>query len=442
MKIAVIGSGISGLGAAWLLDRHHEVTLYEAGDRFGGHTNTVTLDDEGRQVPVDTGFIVFNEINYPHLCGLFRELGVAARDSDMSFAASLDDGRLEYAGDNLRTLFAQRRNLLRPSHWRMLAAILRFNRLAREWLAGEPDERMTLGDFLDEHRFPRELSERYLLPMAAAIWSAPTGSMRDFPALSFLRFFRNHGLLQVRNRPQWKTVAGGGRVYVQRIIETLGERARLNTAVTGVRRNGGQVIVRDSRGGEARYDQVVMAGHADQSLAILEDADETERNVLGAFRFQSNRAWLHSDTTLMPHRRRLWASWNYLADARTGDRSDVVVSYWMNRLQSLDTRRPLFVTLNPAREPDPALTWYSVDYDHPVFDAAAIRAQSRLSAIQGQRRVWFCGAWTAYGFHEDGLRSAVRVAERLDAPPPWKVPAWPEPHAEADSTPVLEGLGS
>lgn len=441
MRIAVIGSGIAGLGAAWLLAREHDVVLYEAAERFGGHTHTVTVREGDRDVPVDTGFIVFNERNYPHLTALFRALDVPAQDSDMSFGASLDGGRLEYAGDNLLKLFAQPRNLLRPGHWRMLTAILRFNRLATTWLDYERDERLTLGDFLERHAFPRELAADYLLPMAAAIWSAPTARILDFPAVTFLRFFRNHGLLQVRDRPQWRTVTGGGQVYVRRMIEALGDRARSGTAVVGVRRTPHGIRVRDEHGGESRFHHVVMAGHADRSLSILEDADPEERSVLGAFRFQPNRAWLHSDPSLMPRRRRTWSSWNYLS-GRSGKGDDgVVVSYWMNRLQALATRRDYFVTLNPVRPPDPALTWHRVDYDHPVFDAAAIRAQQRLPTMQGRRGTWFCGAWTAYGFHEDGLRSAVRVAEGLGVSIPWRVPEKTLTSPDPSVPPSFEEVG-
>ncbi|MDQ2070219.1 NAD(P)/FAD-dependent oxidoreductase [Natronospira bacteriovora] len=446
MRIAVVGSGISGLGAAWLLSAEHEVVLYESATRFGGHTNTVTVREGDRHVPVDTGFIVFNDLNYPHLSSLFRHLGVASAESDMSFAASLGEGEIEYAGDNLLKLFAQPANLFRPSHWRMLADILKFNQRAIDWLdqqagkRGGGEQALTLGQFLHHHGFGMELSERYLLPMAAAIWSAPMARILDFPAISFLRFFRNHGLLQVNERPQWRTVTGGGREYVRRLIEPLGDRAIAGIGVEGIRRTPAGVLVRDSNGHEAEYEQVVLASHADQSLALLEDADEQERRVLSAFRFQANRAWLHSDSRLMPRRRRVWASWNYLADRRTREDSRVAVSYWMNRLQPLASERNYFVTLNPAQRPDPAVTWHCVDYEHPVFDLSALRAQEHLPAIQGQRGLWFCGAWTAYGFHEDGLRSAVNVCNAMGVHAPWQQGVADSRRRLAPPAPAVEAL--
>jgi len=420
MRIAVIGSGISGLGAAWLLDKTHEVTLYESASRFGGHTNTVSVSEAGREIAVDTGFIVFNDQNYPHLSALFRHLEVPVTDSDMSFAASIAKGRIEYAGDNLLTLFAQPANLLRPSHWRMLRDIVRFNRLALAWLDEQPDGSLSLDQFLADKGLGPELAERYLLPMAAAIWSAPMQEIRSFPALSFLRFFRNHGLLQVTGRPQWRTVVGGGREYVKRILDQLGQRAAVDAGVVSVKRSPRGVLVRDEHGHEAEYQQVIMACHADQSLAILEDANQDESDILSAFRFQANRAYLHSDSTLMPRRRGVWAAWNYLSAGTQKATQSVSVSYWMNRLQPLNSQRDYFVSLNPPEQPNPALTWYTTDYDHPVFDAGAIRAQDRLKEIQGRDGVWFCGAWTAYGFHEDGLRSAVNVVNAMGHRAPWQ----------------------
>jgi uncharacterized protein len=422
MRIAIIGSGISGLASAWLLSREHEVFLYESQGRFGGHTNTVDVCEDGRRIPIDTGFIVFNERNYPHLTGLFGELGVPVADSDMSFSASIAGGAIEYGGEGLATLFAQPANLFRPGHWRMLSDILRFNRCALRWLNSRSsmDEALTMGDFLLRNGFSPELSERYLLPMAAAIWSAPAASIRGFPALSFLRFFRNHGLLQLSDRPQWRTVVGGGREYVRRILSDLGERALPCAAVTRVTAASNAVLVRDSRGGDQAYDQVVMACHADQALALLAEPEARTRDVLSAFRFQPNRAWLHSDPALMPSRRRVWSAWNYLADDTTREDSRVAVSYWMNRLQPLPAKRDYFVTLNPSHPPASSLTWHRVDYEHPVFDLAAIKAQGKLPGIQGRDGIWYCGAWTGNGFHEDGMRSAVRVANALGIQAPWQ----------------------
>ena len=431
MKIAVIGTGISGLAAAWLLRRHGEVTVYEKNTYAGGHSNTV--DTPGGQA-VDTGFIVFNEHNYPQLTAMFHHLRVASEPGDMSFAASIDQGRVEYAGDNLNTLFAQRRNLLSIAHWRMLGDILRFNRAAKRALQGGLDPQVTLRGFLEGGGFSGELWWRYLLPMAAAIWSCPMDSMLEFPAASFLRFFHNHGLLNLVERPRWRTVTGGSREYVKKLLEPLRGRAYLDTAVTAVRRTTDGVKVWDVRGGEALYDQVVMAAHGDQTLALLAGATPLERKLLGAFRYQDNRALLHTDAGLMPKRREVWASWNYLADDSGDERARVSVTYWMNKLQNLGKAPDYFVSLNPLREPRAGSVIYETRYEHPVFTREAMQAQERLHEIQGADRIWFCGAWSGYGFHEDGLRSAVRVVQAMGHPIPWlegepvqddaTVPAW------------------
>ena len=416
MKIAVIGTGISGLAAAWLLHRHAEVTVYEQAGQAGGHSNTV-------QVPggpaVDTGFIVFNERNYPHLTALFRHLGVGSQASDMSFSASIGAGRVEYAGDNLNTLFAQRWNLLSRAHWRMLLDIARFNRDAKRALRSGLELELTLGEFILRGGYGDELSRRYLLPMAAAIWSCPVGAMLKFPAASFLKFFENHGLLDLMQRPRWRTVTGGSREYVAKLTTALGPRLRLGTQVTGVRRLPDGVHVWDAAGGKAVYDRVIMATHADQSLALLGGATRRERELLGAFRYQDNHAVLHSDPALMPKRRNVWAAWNYLAQDADHPGSRVSVTYWMNRLQSLPDEQQYFVTLNPLREPDPASVIYSTTYAHPVFTREAMQAQLHLDEIQGRDRIWFCGAWCGYGFHEDGLRSAVQVVQSMGQRIPW-----------------------
>jgi predicted NAD/FAD-binding protein len=371
-------------------------------------------------VPVDTGFIVFNERNYVHLTALFERLGVATRDSDMSFAVSLDQGAYEYAGDNLPSLFAQRRNLLRIGHWRMLSGILKFNREAGRWLAAGGQPGISLGEYLDRGRYGNELRHRYLLPMGAAIWSCPVAEMLEFPAASFLAFFRNHGLLEVTGRPQWKTVTGGSHTYVRRMLADLEGNVRLDEGVTGVRRTPDGVRVRTVRGGEEHFDAAVMACHADQSLALLEDASRLERNVLGAFRYQRNHALLHSDPALMPSRRRAWSSWNYLGERVGGPGSRVSVTYWMNRLQRLTSSSQYFVTLNPLRDPAPGALIYQTEYDHPVYDRNALEAQGRLGQLQGRAGIWFCGGYCGYGFHEDALASAVNVAAALGVRAPWQ----------------------
>jgi len=418
LDIAVIGSGIAGLGTAWLLGRRHRVTLYEANDYLGGHTHTHLVEDgKGGAVAVDTGFIVCNRPNYPHLFGLFETLGVETQATEMSFGMSMDGGRLEYSGDNLDTLFAQRANLLRPSFLRMVAEILRFNRLGKSALAGNGLGDLSLGDFLERNRLSPRLTDDYLLPMAAAIWSCPTRRMRDFPARSFLQFFDNHGLLSINDRPQWETVVGGSRRYVERMLAEQRFEALPSHPVTRVERGEHGVFLPEYR---RRFDAVVMAGHADRMLAALDRPDPTESDVLGAFRFQENRAFLHRDTRLMPTRRKIWSSWNYLGrrDAE-GDRA-VAVTYWMNHLQRLDAAHDWLVTLNPFEPPQDGLVEREITYHHPVFDARAIAAQARLPDLQGHRRTFYAGAWTGYGFHEDGLGAAVAVARRLGAPIPWE----------------------
>jgi uncharacterized protein len=420
MRIAVIGGGIAGLGAAWALRERHQVTLYERAGALGGHSNTVDVTVDGRTIPVDTGFIVYNEVNYPNLTRLFGALGVAAEPSDMSFAVSIGGGALEYSGTDLAGLIAQKRNLARPRFWRMVRDVLRFYREARAALAHDPGPELTLGEFLRRGRYSAGFLDDHLLPMGAAIWSTPLAQMLDFPFVTFARFFENHGLLQVSGRPRWRTVTRGSRQYVARLARALGPAAIRHAGATRIRRLPGEVELTDTTGETRRFDQVVLACHGDQALALLDDADDAERRILGAFRFQANRAMLHRDPALMPRRRSAWASWNYLAPDRAAARDGVVsLTYWMNRLQNLDPAVPLFVTLNPPQPPRAALVHASVDYEHPLFDGAAIRAQAAMPAIQGARRTWFAGAWLGYGFHEDGLRSGLAVARALGASVPW-----------------------
>ena len=418
MKIAVVGAGISGLASAWLLNQRHEVTLFEAGDYFGGHTHTVNIEVAGARCAVDTGFLVFNHRTYPHLTALFRALEVDTVASDMSFAVSLAEPDLEWAGSSLATLFAQRRNLSRPGFWRMLQDTLRFNRAT----AGALPE-MTLGDYLAQQRYSAEFRDWYLLPMAAAIWSCPTRAMLDYPLLTFVRFARNHGLLQIFDRPQWRTVKGGGREYVERIVTQLDD-VRLATPVRSVLRDADGVWLGLTGGDCERFDEVVLACHSDQAIDLLgAAASAAERRILGAIRYQPNRAVLHTDTRLLPRDQRVWSAWNYMA-GRAQDGHDgaqpVSVSYLINQLQPLPVSTPVIVSLNPHIEPDPATVIGDYDYDHPLFDLAAIAAQTQLEAIQGVARLWFCGAWGGYGFHEDGLASALAVANRLGCRAPWQ----------------------
>lgn len=420
-RIAVVGGGISGLGAAWALARHHDVTVFEANARPGGHSNTVEVDYDGKAIAVDTGFIVFNDWNYPNLTRLFAHLDVPAIKSDMSFAVSVGQGQcrgeLEWSGNNLATLFAQRRNLLHPSFHRMWYDILRFNKSAVKDLAAGRMTGRSLGDYLAHGRYSDSFMLDYLLPMGAAIWSAPLGEMMDFPAETFANFFRNHGLLSINDRPQWYTVQGGSREYVKRLLADRNFALHLHMPVHAVQRDIDGVNIVTSRG-TSRFDQVILACHADQALRLLDDqATPQERSLLGNFRFQPNRAVLHRDPALMPRRRKVWASWNYLSEPRRDLQRRVGLTYWMNLLQSIDSSRPLFVTMNPVAEPREDLVFAEFAYEHPLFDRAAIDAQGRLGEIQGKDRLWFCGAWCKYGFHEDGFTSGLRVAEALGATP-------------------------
>jgi len=427
LRIAVIGSGISGLSAAWLLSRAHEVTVYEKADRPGGHSNTLVAPCPEGDVPVDTGFIVYNELNYPNLTALFETLGVETRASEMSFAASISDakgGRFEYSGSGLNGLFGDRRNILRPRMWRMLAEILRLYRFAPGLLDQSGLDRKPLGEFLREQGYSSALREDHLLPMCAAIWSLPLARVEEFPALAFLRFFDNHGLMRLTGRPLWRTVSGGSREYVKRLAAPLGDRLRLGTGIASILRDETGVTVMDAKGASERYDHVVIAAHSDEALSMLADADANERRLLGAIPYQRNIAWLHSDRRFMPRSRRVWSSWNYMGGSMGGDghAQPVCVSYWMNRLQGLPTSRELFVTLNPSHEPDPARVVSRIEYDHPLFDAGALEAQRALWQLQGARRTWFCGAYFGSGFHEDGLQAGLAVAEELGGVArPWAV---------------------
>ena len=419
-RIAVVGAGISGLASAWLLSQKHEVTLFEAADYLGGHTNTVDVTLEGKTHPVDTGFLVFNDQTYPNLIALFELLGVESVETEMSFAVSLEKPDLEWAGSNLATVFGQKRNLLRRSFWAMLADILRFNRESQAWLVSFQDDQRSLRDFLTEGRYSPAFSDWYLLPMAAAIWSCPTGQMLDMPLSTFIRFCRNHGLLQVFDRPTWRTVQGGGRAYVRKVAEQLDD-VRLACPVSAVSREAGQLRVVHA-GGSELFDRVVMACHSDQALAILGmAASDMQREILSAIRYQPNRAVLHTDRALLPRDEKLWSAWNYFSGSGAPGEQPVGVSYLINKLQPLPFKTPVVVTLNPAREPDPAKIIAEFDYAHPIFDGPAIAAQQRLTHVQGENGIWLAGAWGSYGFHEDGLRSALRVANSMGIAAPWQM---------------------
>ncbi|MFW6345076.1 MAG: NAD(P)/FAD-dependent oxidoreductase [Halomonas sp.] len=417
--IAVIGGGIAGTGAAWLLSQRHRVTLFEAADYVGGHTCTLDARLSDGTHPVDTGFMVFNPRNYPHLCALFEHLGIPAQASDMSFACADRDDDLEYNGESLRGLFAQRRNLLRPSFLRMVADIVRFNRRAKRDLAGSLGDELPLGDYLDAAGYGPGFRRHYLLPMAAAIWSCSPSSLRAFPARRFLAFFRNHGLLDLVDRPQWHTVSGGARRYIEAMLPAL-HAVHTATPVRSVQRlaEGGVRLAGDD-GELGRFDAVVLAAHADQTLAMLDAPHEEEARLLAQCRFQDNLAVLHTDPAAMPRRRRVWASWNHISAAEEASQRPVSVTYWLNRLQRVPSAEDVFVTLNPIDAIAEARIQRRLHFTHPVLDGPAAEAQDALPSIQGRDRLWFCGAWTGYGFHEDGLLSAVHVAQQLGCPPPW-----------------------
>ena len=421
MRVAVLGSGISGLGCAYLLSQQYETHLYERDQRIGGHSHTVDAPTRDGMIPVDTGFIVFNALNYPNLVGLFDHLQVATENTDMSFGISVDQGRLEYEG-SIRGLLAQPENLLKPSYWSMISDLVRFYRTATTEVAHGPKGE-SLGEFITRQKYGMPFVHDHLLPMAAAIWSCPADTMMAFPAKSFIQFMENHQLLNFIERPQWRTVTGGSRQYVQKITTHLGDAVRANTQITSIERRGGGVVLTIDGEGEVYYDKVVLAAHADQSLAMIKDASPEEQAVLGAFDFQPNRVILHSDARLMPKRKAAWASWSYMKSvaAETGE-TELCVSYWMNRLQNLKTDQPLLVTLNPMIEPEADQVHGVYHYDHPVFDQKAIDGQKALKTLQGQNGLYYCGAWTGYGFHEDGLSSAVAVAKTLGVDIPWQSP--------------------
>ena len=413
MRIAIIGTGISGLTCAHLLGSRHDVTVFERDDRPGGHTNTVRVELGDEVHDVDTGFIVYNELNYPGLVRLFECLGVPTKPSDMSFSVSDSTTGIEWKATSANTIFAQRRNALRPEFLRMLADVTRFNRSVRRLLRAGVPETMTLEDLLAAGGWSRHLGEWYLAPMVSAIWSAPPTQALDIPAHTFARFFENHGLLQLGAQPRWRTVDGGARTYVERILRPLGGRVRLGSPVTKVTRRPGGIEVLSDRHGPEAFDHVILACHSDQSLGLLGDPTAAEREILGAIRYQPNSAVLHTDDHLLPRARRARASWNYrLPPAR---QAGATVTYHLNRLQSIDSHHDMCVTLNEAEAIDPDRIVAVFDYAHPVLDAQAITAQKRFDEISGQRSTWYCGAYWGYGFHEDGVQSALRVCRQFGA---------------------------
>lgn len=409
-KVAVVGSGISGLGVAWVLSRAHEVDLFEAGDRIGGHVHTHDLELEGRSLAVDSGFIVFNEPNYPLFNRLLNQLAVPFRTSTMSFSVKDEASGLEYNGRGPGGLFVQKRNLFSPTFHRMLRDILRFNREGKR-LAAAPDTNLGLGRFLRDHRFGGPFVRHYLHPMASALWSANPAGLDQFPAQALVRFFDNHRMLDLKDRPAWRTVSGGSREYVRALLKALPARVHLHSPVGAIRRNPQGVELHFPAQPPRYYDQVVLAVHSDQALALLADGDVEEQGLLGAIPYQPNPTVLHTDASILPRDRRAWAAWNSRIPARSSDRA--TVSYLMNELQGLPVSTPAIVSLNSEQDLDPALILRRMEYRHPVFTVAGLEARRRLQARNGHNRTWFCGAWFGNGFHEDGLASAMAVCSRF-----------------------------
>jgi predicted NAD/FAD-binding protein len=419
-SFAVVGSGVSGMSAAWLLSQKHDVTVYEREGWVGGHSHTVEVPGaDGGPVAVDTGFIVYNEKNYPNLTALFAHLDVPTKPSCMEFSVSLDDGAFEYAG-NLQGLVAQPACLVRAEYWAMLRDTLRFYREAASLTAEA--RKMSLGAFLDWRRYSQAFARLHLLPMGAAIWSSSIEDMRAHPLRAFVRFFENHGLLKLSGRPQWRTVDGGSREYVKRLTAAYKDRITVGVGAKTILRDAEGVTIVDANGVARRHDGVIVASHADQAIALLGDASADEHALLGAFKYRPNKTVLHSDPALMPKRKRAWASWNYLGNSEASENADLCVSYWMNKLQAIDAKTPLFVTLNPTTMPREELIHGIWNYEHPIFDTSALDAQERLWTLQGVNRTWFCGSYFCSGFHEDGLQAGLAAAEAAGGVRrPWRV---------------------
>ena len=413
MRIAVVGSGISGLAAAWLLNRRHEVHLFERRTRLGGHTHTVVHDVEGRELPLDTGFIVYNEKTYPNLTRVFDELEVATRSSDMSFSVSCADPDIEFASHGLRGLLAQPSLVFSATYLRLLADVFRFGRRGRRVLDSSADPDATIAEFLEEGNFSEAFAQYYLMPMIAAIWSTGSEQATSYPRDPLLRFLRNHGLLQVTGQPEWRTVVGGSRSYIDPMVRGFSERIHLGSGVSSIARGMNEAEVRLEDGSIHLFDHVVIAAHADQALAMLADPTPLESDLLGSWSYSANETWLHTDASLMPRRRNAWASWNYLVSGRDDAGERVSLSYHLNRLQGLAEDHEYLVTLNPDREPESESVIRRMTYSHPVYTRESVATQNELPRLNGHNRTHYCGAYFGNGFHEDGLASAIAVADDL-----------------------------
>ncbi|HEX4376667.1 MAG TPA: FAD-dependent oxidoreductase [Steroidobacteraceae bacterium] len=419
-RIAIIGTGIAGLGCVHFLQHRYQLTVYEKAGYIGGHTNTISIDEQSGPIPVDTGFMTYNEVTYPNLTRLFRELGVASRSSSMSFSVQHLPARLEFCGSSVNHLFGQRRNLFNGRFWRMLLQINRFNREATEAVHAGRETSLTLGEFATERRYGDDFLNYYLLPMSCAVWSTPPDQMLQFPAMTLLRFFYNHGFLGLHTQHPWLTVTGGARSYVERIVAPVLDRFHLNRGAVAVRRvTGGGASVTDESGHTERYDHVILACHADQALRMLEDAHERERDALDQFKYQPNVALVHTDAGVMPRTSLCWSSWNYRVNYDAQSRIEPSTIYWVNRLQGVGTERNYFISINGEEAIQPQNILRRIEYEHPLFSDGAVRAQRELPALNERLSgIYFCGSYFRYGFHEDAFSSALNLS-RLLAPGTW-----------------------
>ncbi len=410
-RVAIIGSGISGLSAAWLLDKTFDVTVFEINDYVGGHSHTVDVVVNGVEFPVDTGFIVFNPPNYPNLSALFEALNVETVKTDMSFSVSMDDGGFEYSGGDNAGLLAQPANLFRPKFWSMIRGILKFYKETPEFLSDPSIDDLTLGELLEGRGYSRHFIQYHLAPMGAAIWSSDSVDILDFPARAFLKFFSNHGLTQISDRPEWRTVVKGSREYVKKITSSLKREVHLNSQIKAVQRSKDSIILKFADGTQ-EFDEVIFACHSDQAINLIESPSHIQQAVFSNLKYRANSVILHTDISHLPKRQKAWASWNYI-EHPDGEQGDPAISYWMNLLQPLPVETPVIVTLNPTREIDPATILGKYEYEHPVMDTMAMQARSKVWDLQGQQNMWFCGAYLGDGFHEDGIQSGLAVAEML-----------------------------
>ena len=422
LRIAIVVSGISGLVCAYFLNKNYDIKFYEKNDYIGGHSNTVDVNYEGKKIAVDTGFIVFNHQTYPNLKAFFELLNVDYEPSNMSFAVKIGDSKIEYAGTNLNAVFAQRKNILNPRFIKMLLDILRFNKLAQNLLNQEFNPDYSMMNFLQDLKVGKYFRDYYLLPMASAIWSTPLDKIYDYPASSFVRFFKNHGLLTVSDQPQWLTVSKGSRQYVKKVCADFNDKISLNDEVKNIYQNSDKKWVIESHKSTEIFDKIVIASHADQALKILKNPTKQQQEILSSFSYQKNLAVLHKDSAVMPKAKNAWASWVYShnSSAKNLAINNLSVSYWMNNLQNIDHSYPLFVTLNPNIEIDAKNIFAKFEYEHPIFDAKAVKAQARIDEIQGQDDIYFCGAYQSFGFHEDGISSALRVLNKMQIKAPWQ----------------------